>query len=307
MKFIETTIQKNGFRGFFHPAEVDRDRAIIVLMSDGGNDFLDNVCAKWLVTKQQCNALCIAIRQKDDDDTGLHRWPLEYIEAGVHWLQKRGISKIGILGISMQACMALTAASLLHEISLVIAFAPCDFIPWGFYQGKGKREWPSGTSAFSWREKEIPFQPAGLSKEAYWKMYCDEKKQLGEMHTISIFEHSEELHPISENCFISLENIQGHIVLVGAEDDSMWNSVKYIHRMKKRSEDKNFSHRLELCIYPFGTHLLLPEQMLQAGPFPLGGIAARVFVSGRKNSAKCRMARLDIEKRLTGIIHQWGG
>ena len=291
---IKTTIQKEGFRGFFHPAQPGGKKGIIVLMDDEGNGFLDNACAKWLTTNRHCGALCIAVRQKDDDDTGLHRWPLEYIEAGVHWLKKKGIFKIGIWGLSMQTCTALAAAALIPDLSLVIAFAPCDFIPWGIYQGKGKREWPSGTSAFSWREKGLPFQPACLSNEAYWKMYLDGKKRFGEMHTRLIFDHSENAHPILEDCFIPIEHIQGRIVLIGAEDDSMWNTAKYIRRMKKRSGQRGFSHCLETYLYPFGTHLLLPEQM-------------GLFASGRKNAAGCRTSRLDIEQRLKDILERWEG
>ncbi len=47
-----------------------------------------------------------------------------------------------------------------------------------------------------------------------------------------MFDESEKLHPLQENEMIKVENIKGTIVLVGAEDDVLWDTCKYIEEWK---------------------------------------------------------------------------
>ena len=304
-----TSIEKNGFSGYYYLSPSSTDKAIIVVIGDEGNDFMDKACAKWLTRHTGCHALCIGIHQKKEDDTGIHSWPLEYIEKAVQWLKSRGISKVGILGMSMPGCLALTAASFIPDLSLVIAMTPCDFIPWGFHQGRiqnsPKGEWPSGTSAFSWRGTDLPYQPAFLEKDAYWNMFCEDKKKYHEMHTVTIFDHSENTRPVPEECFIPVENICGRIIFTGTADDTMWNTSLYIERMKERLKKKGFSYPVETYIYPFGTHLLVPETMLKNAVPVFADQISKMFQSGREHPAECRKARIDLEEKLVKILKEW--
>ena len=298
-----------GFRGYLYKAHRPTDRCIIVLAGDEGNDFLSQAFARWLTRKQCVDALCLSLRQTKADEDGVHSWPLEYVEKAVERLKKQGVVHIGILGISIQAAMALSAAARIPDISLVLAFAPCDFVPWGFCQGQMglslHAEWPSGTSAFSWRGEDLPCQPPVLSRESYWDLYRSKKKAHGEMHSISVFEYSERHHPIEKEAFIPVENIKGRVVLIGTEDDSMWASARYIRRMEQRLRRKEFSYPLELAIYPYGTHLLVPATMLKMA-LPFGEAPfTRIFNSGKKFPAECAAARVDVEKRLTAAIRDW--
>ena len=301
------TREQDGFRGYLYPAAAETDRCMLVVLGDEGNDFLSTAFARWLTRTQGCYALCIALRQDRSEDTGIHGWPLDRIETAMEKMKALGMKKLGLLGMSMQGAMALTAASLIPGFSLVVAFTPCDFVPWGFYQGRiGKEahgEWPSGGSAFSWRGRELPFQPAGQEKDAYWQMFCDAKKEFKEMHSRTIFEFSEQQHPISEDCFIPVENIGGRLVLIGTEDDSMWASSRYIRRMEDRLA--RFGKSADTLVYPFGTHLLTPDSLLKLALPLVGGIVPRMFRSGKAHPKECTQARLDVDKRLTRIFRQW--
>ena len=304
-----TSLTQDGFLGcLFEPSPASA-RCLIVLIGDESDDFMNTACARWLTDRTGCAALCLGVNQDPNEAPGLHRWPLEHVESAVNWLHRRGFEKIGLLGMSMQASLALTAASLLPEVSLVIALAPNDFVPWGFYQGKlgkdSKAEWPSGTSAFTWRGRELPYQPAGLEKEDYWQLFCQEKKQYHEMHSITLFNRSEEEEPIDERCFIPVENIRGSLILVGSEDDSMWDSVRYIHRMEQRLRAKGFPYPLEMFLYPVGTHLLVPETMMRRAVPLVGDLIPALFASGRANLRECRQARMDLERQLTAALARW--
>ena len=54
-----------------------------------------------------------------------------------------------------------------------------------------------------------------------------------------VFDDSENAHPITEDEFIKVENIKGKLLLIGADDDVLWDTSKYIHRMEKRLNEKN--------------------------------------------------------------------
>ena len=53
-----------------------------------------------------------------------------------------------------------------------------------------------------------------------------------------LFIASEFAHPIQEEERIKVERIHGKLLLIGAEDDALWETAKYIRRMEKRLTEK---------------------------------------------------------------------
>ena len=45
-----------------------------------------------------------------------------------------------------------------------------------------------------------------------------------------LFDDSETAHPIEPEEYIPVENIRGKLLLIGAEDDALWDTAKYIRR-----------------------------------------------------------------------------
>ena len=310
MKATQHLLAANdGFTGFFYPSPVSSDKCMLVFLGDDGNDFMDKATAKWLTRVHHCNALCVALRPDQTTDTGLHDWPLEHVEAAAQWAKAQGFSKLGLFGMSMQAALVLSAACRIPAFSLVMVFAPADFVPWGFVHGKidgnPNGEWPSGGSAFTWQGKPLPFQPAMQEKQAYWDMFAADGKRFHEMHSRGVFDYSEARHPILEDSFIPVETIGAKLILVGAEDDSMWDSARYIRRMTQRLQEKGYAHPVETHLYPYGTHLLVPQKLLQAAVPVGGGLISRMFASGRKHPAACKQARLELEEKLGHALAVW--
>ena len=300
----------DGFPGWFYASPTPSDRCMLVFLGDDGNDFMDKAVAKWLTRVHGCNALCVGLRQNvRQQDTGVHDWPLEQVAAAAHWAKQKGFAKLGLFGMSMQACLVLSAACRIPDFSLVIAFAPADFVPWGFVHGKidgnPNGEWPSGGSTFTWQGQPLPFQPAMQDKEAYWQMFTADGKRFHEMHSRGVFEYSEQQHPIDAESFIPVENIAARLVLVGAEDDSMWDSARYIRRMEARMQKAGRTAPLDVFLYRYGTHLLVPQKLLKSA-LPVGGcLISRMFASGRKHPGDCKQARLDLEDKLARILADW--
>ena len=301
------TIDKNGFEGSFYPSSNKEKTGVIVLSGDKDDDFLSRAFAKYFV-KKGFDTLSLSLSQ-ENKGTGVSLWKIEYSEKAVEFLKSQGISKIAFCGISMQAVLALLSASLIPEISMVIAFTPCDFVPWGFSHGKllddKNAEWPTGESLASFRGEEIPCHPSPLPKIEYWEKFCQDKRQYREMHSKGIFDLSERKRPVSEDAFIKIENIKGRIVLIGAGDDSMWDSRRYIERMKERLTRCGFSYPVDIFTPYVGTHLLLPQSLVKEAVPVFSTLVYMMFSSGRKFRGECKKARLDLDIRLDKILNEF--
>ena len=96
-----------------------------------------------------------------------------------------------------------------------------------------------------------------------------------------LFDDSEKAHTITEDEMIKIEKINGILLLIGAEDDVLWDTAKYIRRMKQRMKEHPHTCRLEYVIYEHG------------------------FQAARKHPKECRSTRLDIDQRVRNAVAEW--
>ena len=235
---------------------------------------------------------------------------MERIEKAISWLKAHGNQKIGIVGASTTGTLALTAASYFEDITLTIGLTPSDFIWQGFMQGKkdGCKEWPiEGESLFSYKGEPLPYMPFCYKHPDYWKVIEKETKRTGDMiNSRKLFDDSEKAHPITEEEMIKIEKIHGILLLIGAEDDVLWDTAKYIRRMKQRMKESPHTCRLESVIYAHGTHFVFPESMLKTMlPVGSGFFMKLAFQAARKYPKECQRARFDIDKRVRNAVEEW--
>ena len=199
--------------------------------------------------------------------------------------------------------------SLFPEITLTIAMTPPDFIMEGFYRGRkdGADEWPSDGSSLTWQGQPLPYLPYAYRHPQYWRRVIADSKAGGDkIASRPMFEESERLHPVREEEKIKVENIRGKVVFIGAEDDALWDTCKYIRRMLARLEDRPHDCAVEALLYEHGTHFVFPESMLKI-MLPVGsGLLVRfMFQAARKYPEACRQTRLDIDEKLSHTILEW--
>ena len=110
-----------------------------------------------------------------------------------------------------------------------------------------------------------------------------ETKRNGDMiNSRKLFDDSEAVHAITEE-MIKIEKIYGTLLLIGAEDDVLWDTAKYIRRMKQRMKEHPHTCRLEYVIYEHGTHFVFPESMLRT-MLPVGsGIFMKLAFQAARN------------------------
>ena len=136
-----------------------------------------------------------------------------------------------------------------------------------------------------------------------------ESKRAGDMvNSRKLFDDSETAHPIEPEEYIPVENIRGKLLLIGAEDDALWDAAKYIRRMEKRLAEKPHECEIETMVYAHGTHFVFPEGMLKIMlPVGSGLFVKWAFHAARKYPKECRETRKDIEKRMCRVLAEWKG
>lgn len=306
MKHIHFDIETDGFYGAYWACKTPSSCAIIAMIGDDPEDYMARSCVKWLL-KLGVNVLTMSPAKKD---YGHHNYPLERIETAITWLKKQDICKIGIVGASTTGTVALTAASYFPDITLTIGMTPSDFIWQGFMQGKkdGCKEWPiEGEALLSYDGKPLPYMPFAYRHPQYWHCIESESKRNGDMiNSLKLFEDSEKAYPITEKEFIKIENIKGKLLLIGSDDDALWNAGKYIRRMEKRLSVRPHECELEAVVYEHATHFVFPESLMKAMlPIGSGLFVKLAFSAAKKYPKECKEARMDIDRRVTKAITEW--
>ncbi|MCM1157334.1 MAG: acyl-CoA thioester hydrolase, partial [Clostridium sp.] len=203
-----------------------------------------------------------------------------------------------------------TAASYFEDITLTIGITPSDFIWQGFMQGRrdGCKEWPiEGESLFSYKGRPLPYMPFVYRHPDYWRLIAAESKRTGDMiNSWKLFDDSEKAHPHTEDEMIKVENIKGHLLLVGASDDVLWDTVKYISRMEERLKSRPHECKVEIAVYEHGTHFIFPESMLRTMlPVFSGTFVKMAFQAAKKYPEECKETRMDIDRKVRKVITEW--
>jgi len=306
MKRIDFNVENDGFYGAYYPYSEKADHAFIVMLGDDVDGLLCKNAVKWL-RKRGYNCMAMAPAKKD---YGHHNYPLERFEKAIAYLKKQGNVKIGIVGGSTTAMLALIAASYYPDITMTFAFTPSDFVMEGFYQdGKdGMKERPGdGESTVSYHGKPVTYFPFAYRHPEYWQKIMEETKGTGNMLcSVQMFEESERRHPLQEEEKIKVENIKGHVLMVGAKDDTLWNAYKYVKRMDERLKTLPHECTYEALTYEYGTHFVFPQSMVKMIlPFGSRFVFGLCFKSAKEHPLECENTRIDLDKKVESALEKW--
>lgn len=214
------------------------------------------------------------------------------------------------MGMSTAGMDSIAAASYYPDITLTFGLTPSDFIWQGFEQGEKDscKEWPiPNASTLSWEGKPIAYMPFVYQHPEYYRIIEEETKGSGDVtRSTKLFIDSEKAREHTEEEMIKIENIKGKLILIGAEDDSFWETGKYIRRMDKRLQEHPHSCDYEAIVYEHGTHFVLPESLLRTAlPVGLKFVLKFVFRAAKEYPNECEATRKDIDKRLSAAIKEW--
>lgn len=306
MKTKKYSVKQNGFYGKMYWCKEGTDVAVLVVTDDNADGAVSKMACKWLLDRK-VNVLAVS---PEKGIKGCHSFPLEQVKSAVDFLKSTGNRKIGIMGASASAMIALTAASYFDEITLTMVLSPSDFVMEGYYQDKkdGADERPGDyESSLTYEGKPLPFLPYAYRHPEYWQKHVEETKRRGDLTAAKdLFDESERRHPVTEEELIKVENIHGKLLMAGAMDDVLWDTCKYIGRMKKRIAEKNGKAKCHAFVYEHGTHFIFPEGMLRK-LLPVGAnvILPLVFKEAKGYTKECRATRISVEQNFIKQIEEW--
>lgn len=239
-------INENKFEEVFYPSKTPQKAIIIVTGSDSGTNWAKQIAKQFC--SQSISSLAMAYWGTKHTSKTLSLIPIEIVLSAVEWLKIRGYTKIGIYGFSKGAEFALVAASLIPQIEFVIAVSPSCCV----FEGIAKPKY-SGTSSWTWKSKPLSFASfEGVSvnilsnilrngEYGFLKQYLDVIKRKKD----------------AENS-IQVEQINGPILLLSAENDAQWPSVKMGEILCDRLKDKQFPFSYLHKTFPIASHILCP-------------------------------------------------
>ena len=299
-------IGSDGFNGAWYPCSSASRKGMILMLGDSSEDRMAKTAAKWL-NRQGIHVMAMS---PDRKDYGHHSYPLERFEKAIAFMKAHGCEKLGVAGASTTGMMALLAASYYPELSLTVAISPPDFVMEGFYRdGKdGATERPGDDeSSVTWRGQQLPFLPYAYRHPEYWQKIKEEAKAGGnKVASRKLFDESERRHPVTEDERIKVENIHGKVIFIGAEDDVLWDTCRYIRRMEERLRKTPHDSTFESWLYEHGTHFAFPESMLKMMlPVGSGLLVSLMFRAGKEHPKECRETRIDIDRRLKKALAAW--
>ena len=298
-------VLERGYHWRFYPSEQSK-RCILLAGLD--RNVIISAVAKYFVRKG-VSVLVLPTDPMGNAAPGLHGFPLECVKTAIAWLRARGIQKIGIMGSSTTAMLALTIASRTPEITLTLACTPSNFVMQGFFNGKldGRiPEWPApGESVLNDGGKPAPYAPFNLTPEEYYALsYGAATKEAGELNARKVFAKMEK-EGIPAESLIPVENIRGKICLFGAEDDTLWPTADYIRRMEARLR-ANGNTNFEAHIFEYGTHLMFPQGVVKnILPFGINFVLGRVFKSAKAHPKECEQARREVDQTIVRALEEW--
>jgi dienelactone hydrolase len=257
-------VQGQGFvADFYSSAESTGKTGILVLGgSEGG---IPTALAKIFVDAGY-PVLCPAYFKMAGTPEILEEIPLEYFDKIIAWmLGEGGMARGGIIaaGASKGAELALLLASRRPEIVGVIAISPSSVV----WQGLPKSFWPVPKARSSWTagRKELPFVSYDFSMGV-------DPSSLVDMYRQS-------LKNAAVDAAISVEKINGPVLLLSGADDRLWPSREMGNTIIAQLKANSFAYRSEHVTYPEAGHTLNENYMV--GGSAEGNRKARIDVQAR--------------------------
>ena len=305
MKQEYYSVEHDGFYGCWYPLNRQTKKGMIVMLGDSSDDLMAKTGVRWL----HQYGIAVMAMSADKKDYSYHSYPLERIGKAIAVMKEKGMEKIGIVGASTTGMLALCAASYYPDITLTIALTPCDFIMQGFIRDglDGCEERPAeGESTLTWNGKPLAYLPYAYKHPDYWHEIEKEAKQRKDkIASRHLFDESERIHPLTEEKMIQIERIHGTIICIGAEDDSLWDTCRYIRRMEARMKQRGKARFVPLC-YKYGTHFVFPQSMIRMVlPFGESALFGLLFHSAKLHPNECRETRQDIARHLEAELIEW--
>lgn len=282
---MEYTIKEYGFHGTkFSPKENKYPNKVIITFT--GSDGSFKLACKMAKYFNNIGITSVAlaywkVKGLPKEFIGV---PLESVENAAKLLREEGFQKIGVCGVSKGGELSLLAGSMLSEINGVIAVSPMYVSCMGF---KGLREVEG--SSWSYKGQDIPYSKGHMDISKVIK-----KTILKKEPTMN-FIYEDLISNFNPESIIKVENINGPILLISPDYDSMWASKLSCEKVIERLEKMHFKYSYKHLNYKYASHMI----------FPVKGFWNYLFKVERKFKVECDESRVNLDENLESWISIW--
>ncbi|MCM1100032.1 MAG: hypothetical protein NC079_04785 [Clostridium sp.] len=296
MDWIHFALQKDGFKAHFHKGQKKPGKAVLLV---GGAGCNEKICVK--IGKE------IAVHGYSVMVLGFYLWeglprdlihiPVDYAEKACEWLNENGYGEICMIGSSTGAGYTLVCASILTQITKVIAVVPFDHVMEAM---KGIIK-PLGFSVYEYQGKTMPYTSFSIIDDGLWKglRKLREMPEYGFKYFMRGAYETARLNPESR---IQVENINGDILFLHPSWDDVWPSDAATMRMIKVLKESGFAHEVKEIVYENASHAI--------GITPRGGkqmmkMLKWVCPNERKYPEDCEKAREKSSADIFAALSEW--
>lgn len=255
-EMIKYTLQKDGFVGELHIGTKYPEKVIIRPGGIGKPLKYFSEASRFL-GDTGCSVIIIGLYLWDGMSREAAFIPIDYVEKAIE-AAKRDLEKesgckefkFSICGFSLGASYSLAAASLIPEISAVVAASPYDYVIEATKKNK-----PLSKSSFSYHGKELPFLELEILRYDLLRLYLniERDENYGRKRAFRyILDHTEK----DENAIIKTENMKADVLLIAPSFDDFWPSEKAVERIEKRLSENNYEFSVKTVIIEGGSHIL---------------------------------------------------
>lgn len=237
---IRTPVREDGLVATrFHHSGAPRPGVIFLGGSDGGLN------EQWpaLLASHDFDVLALAYFGLDGLPPDLCEIPLEYFERAINLMvQRTGADRIGVIGASRGAELALLLGATFPQIRAVVGYVPSG-VMWG---SVGRDPAAAARASWSHRGKPLPFVP--LRGEQPPASTDD-----GLVFTPTFAASLEDREAVAA-ASIAVERINGPVLLVSGKDDQLWPSATLAEIAMRRLSEHHFAHEFRHLSYDHAGH-----------------------------------------------------
>jgi dienelactone hydrolase len=236
----------------FIPPGAGPHPVVIVLSGSGGGFDIDKAA---VLSRHGFATFALAYFGIAPLPSWLNRVPLEYFESAIDWLRTQpevDAERIGALGVSRGAELALLLASTLPTIRTVVAYAPSS-VAWA----ASGRDKATGDLIPCWTHggKPVPFAPLPLRRFILRSAFPVAALKRPVMFR-NLFRAGLRNREAVRHAALRVEEIRGPILLVSGGDDHLWPAAEMSEAILTRLKQKKFAHATEHLYYPAAGHML---------------------------------------------------
>ncbi len=225
---------------------------VMVLGGSGGGFDLDKAA---VLSRHGFATLALAYFGTPPLPTWLNRVPLDYFEAAFAWLAAQpeiDMRRLGVLGVSRGAELALLLGSRFPLIRSVVAYAPSS-VAWAA-AGRDK-ETGEIIPSWTWRGEPVPFAPLPL-RGFMLRSAIPVVLLRRPVVFRNLFRAGLRNRAAVEQAAILVEKINGSILLISGGDDHLWPAAEMSEAILARLRRSGFTYAAEHLHYRRAGHML---------------------------------------------------